>query len=500
MLYSLPNLSRRSVLSALGGYGVLLGAGNAAAGPTLPKDSHKQIAQVAQAGFGGRSHPLSVLYPQGAGANLRPVVQAFEGLTGIRVELIEVGIDMVDADLMLDAMLGEGRFDVALPATYALPDLIASGAILPLDVPAARYAQLAQQRQTLYDVGDHYSGQRYGFQTDGDSYLLFLNGDWLADPVLQNRYSDATGHPLAPPQTWEELDRQMAFFHDPEAQRFGGNLFRIPGYQTWEWWLRLHGKGIWPFASDMTAQVNAEPGVLALEEMIAASAWLDPSAYSQGVFGNADRFARGDVYCTLGWGGSQKRLNAPASAMRGRMVFSQPPGGLLNGQAQQAPYFNWGWSYVLSASSQCSDLGYLFSLFATTPAMSTLAVRQVKGFFDPFLPEHYEDVGIQRAYSKPFLREQRLGLQRAIPDLYLRGQTLYLQALGNNLDHALNGHATPQEALNHTAREWDLITTRIGRDEQAQSWAKLKQKYPPEFQSGLRDVAKAQSRAVSASH
>lgn len=489
--------SRRSVLSGLAAWGFLLGcnSGNAQAGQG--EDIHVQIAARAKRDFPQQKRPLRVLFPQGAGANLEPVIQAFEQLSGLKVEAFEVGIDMVNADLMLDAMLGEGRFDVALPATYALPDLIAAKAIIPVEALGEKYKPLLKGRSSLYDIGNRYAEQRYGFQTDGDSYLLFLNQNWLRDPDQQARYGDQTGDSLAVPKTWEELDRQMAFFHDSDAERFGGNLFRTPGYQTWEWWLRFHGKGLWPFAADMSAQIDSDAGIEALEDMIRASEWLHPRSYVEGVFDNADRFSQGNIYCTLGWGGSQKRLNAPHSKMRDQMVFAQPPGGIIGGQAVQASYFNWGWSYVLTSTSDCSDLGYLFSLFATTPAMATLAVRQVDGFFDPFLAEHYEDPGIIQAYSKPFLAAQKKGLEQAIPDLYLQGQTLYLQSLGNSINHALNGRATPQEALRHVARDWELITTRIGREVQQQGWADLKAQYPPAFQAGLRDIARPPMQSPS---
>lgn len=247
----------------------------------------------------------------------------------------------------------------------------------------------------------------------------------------------------------------------------------------------------------MTAQIAGEEGVTALEEMIRASEKLNPGAHHMGVFENAGRFAQGDIFCTLGWGGTQKMLNAPSSAMRGKMTFAQPPGGIINGQPVFASHFNWGWSYVVTATSDFPELGYLFSLFATSPAMSTIAVRQVEGFFDPFLAEHYEDQGIISAYSEPFLKQQRIGLEQAIPDLYLQGQTLYLQALGSGLDQALQGQVTPDAALKHVARAWELITTRIGRSVQTGHWAELKSQYPSVFRNGLRDIQRSETAVQS---
>ena len=133
--------------------------------------------------------------------------------------------------------------------------------------------------------------------------------------------------------------------------------------------------------------------------------------------------SRGDIYCNIGWGGTQKYLNGPASSVRGRLRFGPTPGGVIDGVTVQVPYFNWGWSYVVTAASPLPELAYLFALFASTPEMSTRAVRQVDGYFDPFRPEHYADPGIKAAYSDAFLQTHRAALEGAIPDLYLPAQS-----------------------------------------------------------------------------
>lgn len=155
----------------------------------------------------------------------------------------------------------------------------------------------------------------------------------------------------------------------------------------------------------------------------------------------------------------------------------------------EIPYFNWGWSFVISAASTQKELAYLFALFAVTPAMSTLAVRQPDGFFDPFRNEHYSDRGVEAAYSKSFLEVHRAALKGAIPDFYLKGQSEYFQTLGRGLDKALQGEVSPKMALTRVAKQWQLITSRVGRERQIQRWARLRAKYPPNARRLLRDIA-----------
>jgi multiple sugar transport system substrate-binding protein len=291
---------------------------------------------------------------------------------------------------------------------------------------------------------------------------------------------------LEVPQSWEELDRQMAFFHAPQEGRYGGALFRVPQYLAWEWWIRFHAKGVWPLSPELVPQIAGEAGVTALEEMIRAGQSLVPEVKSMGLFDNWARYARGDVYANIGWGGTQKYLNGPGSAMRGRMIFGPTPGG-GPGLGSSVPYFNWGWSYVICAASTRPELAYLFSLFASTPRMSTLAVSQPDGFFDPFRPEHYEDPGIVAAYSAPFLKVQQAAMRGAIPDFYLQGRADYFAALTRWLDAALHQDVPPEVALRRVATAWDQITQRAGPEKQRRRWQQLRAKYPASMRLSLRD-------------
>ncbi|MFT6675404.1 MAG: multiple sugar transport system substrate-binding protein [Sulfitobacter sp.] len=483
-------LSRRRVLTgAAGGIaGLSLGDWSLVAEQSPHLDD--LVVEKIRAGYPAPSGPLSLLLPHGSGANLSPVVTAFSQRTGIELRLVEVSVDEVVSEMILDNVLGRKIFDVALPATFALPDLAAAGMLLSLDRYNAHHEPPGFRDGNLYHVGDTFDGTAYGFQTDGDAYMMFYHRDMLLEGDTQSRYADRYGKPLQIPDTWEELDRQMAFFHAPDDGVFGGLLFRVPQYLAWEWWVRLHAKGVWPLSPDLTPQIDGEAGVRALEEMIRATEHLVPAVDTLGLFQNWARYEKGDVFANIGWGGTQKYLNRPKSNMRGRMLFAPTPGGAATDGLQATPYFNWGWSYVVSATSQMPELAYLFSLFASSPRMSTLAVRQPDGFFDPYRVEHYQDTGVVDAYSEPFLKVHKQVMSAAIPDFYLKGQSEYFSTLASGLDDALHGGVDPEKALRRVAQSWDLITSRAGRHQQIERWARLRGKYPSHIRAGLRDLAR----------
>lgn len=426
---------------------------------------------------GNRS--LRLLLPRGSDANVNPIVDAFRDATGVSVDFVFTGVDEINTRILADAFIGSSSFDIALPATFGIPDLVEAGAIAPLDEFERKYGYRGAEDNSLYRTGDSFLGSTYGFQTDGDAYVMFYRADMLSDTAEAKTYEDKFGEPLQAPQTWEQCDRMMAFFHRPSENQFGGALFRNINYIAWEWWVRLHANGSWPVADDFSALINSDHGVAALEAMIRASENLYPSAFSNGLVANWKAYAEGDIFANIGWGGSQKYFNQPNSKIRNKLQFGLTPGGNANGKVVRIPYFNWGWNYTVSKSSKSPELAYLFARYATSSDISAKAIRNANGFFDPFRPEHYQDEIIRSTYSPGFLDIHRQSMENCIPDFYVRAQGEYFDALRENLSRALTGRKTAKESLDLAAKQWEHITDRVGRDGQIAQWKSLKSKYPP---------------------
>ncbi|MEZ5931517.1 MAG: extracellular solute-binding protein [Alphaproteobacteria bacterium] len=487
-----PSFSRRHLLAGA--------AGMAAAGLTRPlraergwslQDLDRLAAEQAAALASGREVRLRLLIPNGSQGNIEPVVTAFKAMSGIEVEIVVAVLDDINTKLMLDHMAGGEDYDLALPATFGIPELAEAGALVDLSALAEQYEPKALRAEALYTIGDSYDGRLYGFQADGDAYLMFYNQPWLGRDDNRKRYEDQFGEPLAIPVTWQELDRQMAFFHDPDYDRYGGALFRTPTYVGWEWWVRFHARGAWPFDDEMTPMIDGDAGVLALEELVRASESLYPDAPRAGLFDNWKAFGRGNIYCNIGWGGTQKYLNGPASALRGKLAFSVTPGGIVDGERLVTPYFNWGWNYVVASQSQEPEIAYLFALFASSPVQSTRSVSDPKGYFDPHRPEHYRDENIIKAYSQPFLEAHETSMRHAIPDLYLDGHGEYFGALNGAIIAVLEGQKDAAAALSETAKRWALTTHRLDKAKQRDRWRSLRSKYPKAVAERLQPAIEA---------
>ncbi|MGI9418657.1 MAG: extracellular solute-binding protein, partial [Geminicoccaceae bacterium] len=191
-------------------------------------DLDQLAAQEAIRLAASRKLRLRLLIPEGSQGNVKPVMSAFTSATGIDLDLVVTLVDDINTKLMLDQMSDNGGYNLALPATFGIPELAEAGVLFDIGDFAARYEPSALRDSSLYTIGDSYDGRRYGFQADGAAYLMFYNKPWLDDADNQKRYQDRFGQPLAIPETWQDLDRQMAFIHVPDQNRFGGALFRTP--------------------------------------------------------------------------------------------------------------------------------------------------------------------------------------------------------------------------------------------------------------------------------
>lgn len=423
---------------------------------------------------------IRLLAPSGCDPNLAPVIRQFEAATGHTIQLSMTPVDDINTRLLIDQFSDEAAHDLALVASFGIPDLAEADALRAVNDLEQRFPIARELRQqSLYQYSDSFGGKIYGPQFDGDLYLLFLNNTLLNDAALASSFRERYNKPFAPPPDWQTLDQMMRHVHAPESKRYGGLLFRTPRYIAWEFWARLHANGVLPFDDNMDAQINSLGGVAALEALIAASESQHPLSDQLGLVGNWQAFAEGQSLCHLGWGGSQKYFNKNNANLPNGVTVAQLPGIAGNPDVPAIPFFNWGWNFAVTRGARHAELAFLFAAFATAPEVSAQAVAEIDGFIDPFQPGHYEDPAIIDAYGRQFLDAHASGMRAAIPDYYLLGHREYEKVLSSNLLLANRRQISAAQAAESIDLAWDAITASLGRAEQRRQWQALKRKYPP---------------------
>ena len=98
----------------------------------LLKDVQADAAKAAKELANGRVVTLRILQPSGSLGNIKPVAQRWTAETGINVEYIEVPLGEINQKILLEAVSKAGSFDIALPASFGIPDLAESGILVDL--------------------------------------------------------------------------------------------------------------------------------------------------------------------------------------------------------------------------------------------------------------------------------------------------------------------------------------------------------------------------------
>ena len=104
------------------------------------------------------------------------------------------------------------------------------------------------------------------------------------------------------------------------------------------------------------------------------------------------------------------------------------------------------------ASSREPEIAYLFTLYACSPAMSTIAVRDPGGYFDPFRGAHYKDAGDPEDLHAGVSRGAQGSRWRSpFPISISRGRANISTNCGSIIAAADAGEKTPKQAMDDTA-------------------------------------------------
>ena len=103
--------------------------------PNLEEQIIHRVKQLAS----GRNISIAILQPKGSLGNVKPVGDIFQQKTGVKINYIEASLDEINAKILAQTISSKTYFDIALPATFGMPDLIEAGAIRELDEFVDKY-------------------------------------------------------------------------------------------------------------------------------------------------------------------------------------------------------------------------------------------------------------------------------------------------------------------------------------------------------------------------
>jgi multiple sugar transport system substrate-binding protein len=398
---------------------------------------------------------------------------------------------------MLGFVTGRVAWDVLLiPAAWLADFAPYLSPVPPQVLEAARVDDIYPvYRNALMRWG----GRWMALTLDGDLQLGAYRKDLFEDPVTRTEFQETYGRPLEPPRTWAEYRDIAAFFK--ERSTSDGN--RLAG--TLEAYARS-GQRIWYLFSHVAAYADhpAHPGYLffdpqTLQPAIDNPAWVRALTEYSALrpYGPADvngldseavriRFAAGAAAMNLDWADTGVLAgDTNHSKIAGQVGFFRLPGSrevwnpatlawdrLAEPRSVTFLAFG-GWIAVVPAASPKQRAAWSYILEFISPENSYHDLLDGTTGINPYRPSQLRDTAPWRRLlgerqTTDYLEVLRssLAAKQIVSDLRLPGYRAYIAALERQLERILAGEIGAQAGLQEAARDWEVLTDRLGRNSQ----------------------------------
>jgi len=427
---------------------------------------------------------LNMLMPSIFTAGSLEEMGNFEKLTGIGVNYSEVGILQVQAKAMSEAVAKSGSFDLWIGDPISLPDTAEAGLTRGIDDFILRGNPDLDDIVAGFQGQARYKGKTYGLFADGDNWIMVIRKDLIEAPGEKQKFKAKYGWEPGCPDTYEQWYQLAEFFtRDPKGTGVP-ELYGAMGYRArswgWRWWLQqFYAKGGMPFDDAMKPLINGKEGVEALKDYIALTkfmpkdilGWATPQAYPF--------FAGGNAFSIMTYPSIAIAAEHPErSKIAGKNKYCVVPGYMVNGKLVRRALQGYGNIFYVSNYSKHAEAAYWLSQYMTSKEVSARLVAGSNSVYDPYRKSHLTDSRVIKARTKEMLEVHFKNAQITAPMILIQGAVEYNDVLDLNIQEALLGKLTPEDALNRTAAAWEKITNQIGRRQQIEGWKALKPAFP----------------------
>lgn len=446
----------------------------------------------------------------------------FEQMTGATYDVAEIPFGEFQAKIFTDLATGQGNYDAIVGPMFFMGDYIANDWIIPIDkyftdprMPKWDRASIAQPIRQLLQFGDRW----YAFNNDHDGMVLYYRRDLFSDPRWRSAFRQQYGYDLPlQPSTWQQVVDIARFFNNKDWNGDGKNDYGITmhlkvGEQGFFNYLALAASFVvnpapgsspkqvtryhnvfWFDPETMKPLINSAGHVRALETL-KQMAEAGPQAMLGWGLGEAwDVFLRGNAAMVFTFGDvGTLAEDVRVSTIRGKLGTVPIPGSTAIYDLEKTQWVSLprpnlvanesgaSWSGVISRYSKNPDLVAYFLSWQATPEINHWNVAWGWTGVDPgttydFLPpagtakiEDYVETGYDAEDMRGFLQAYQtmwFDYPLSIPYLRIPGAADYIESLDVHLSEALSGQASPQEALNRVANDWERITNSLGRNDQ----------------------------------
>jgi len=110
------------------------------------------------------------------------------------------------------------------------------------------------------------------------------------------------------------------------------------------------------------------------------------------------------------------------------------------------------------------EAAYLFLQWLSSTRTYSWMAGNPAGYFDPFQKANFAEPFVQETYHPYMMDAIRETIVRAVPTINFAGQTALDAALDEELQAALTGQKSPEDAMVAASAKWTKIIQRKGED------------------------------------
>ncbi len=444
--------------------------------------------------------PVTVTVFGDAGHNMGPYdfwKADFEAM-GITVEQVTAPFENVYDVLKTEFVAQTGAFDVVTFYPSYIGDFASNGYLLPLDEfmarePAAVWDPMMDDVLAPFrELYNKFSGQTYALTVDGDVLVLQYRKDLFENADEQAAFKAKYGYDLRPPETWQEWLDVGAFFTRKAGETLAGEVLAEDFYGSSEfgkrgfsvhWFLnRAASAGVIYFDEDMNPGINTPEAVAALQNMIDSLKNAPPDVLNSGYDELRDIFIQGRAAMVVQWTDVPKKAADPnQSKIVGKVGVGRIPGTPVGDTVVHRSMMPVGRVVAISADSDVPEAAYCVIKHVAYNRSLEDVSTSLTGL-DPYRLSHLNNpsafaplMGEENAVA--YLEGLKVALADGFPEIFIPGSAQYTDALDLEVNRALAGEISAEQALNNAAARWNEITDTLGRDSQIAVWRQALESY-----------------------
>ena len=177
------------------------------------------------------------------------------------------------------------------------------------------------------------------------------------------------------------------------------------------------------------------------------------------------------------------RMNAdgtPATPASGKLGSFLPVGNWFGDDLIRRSVLYLNINAEVSAQSEYPEAAYLFLQWASCSRIFSWMSGNPAGYFDPFQKANFDDPLVQQTYHKDHVEVIQETIKRSAPTINFAGQSAFDNGLDEELQRALIGDITPEEAMKNASKK-------MAQDHQEEGRGQDDRGHPREQQGSLAD-------------